>query len=338
MIKENKLGLILLYVLILVLFISSVYAYSWGVCGNNITQGGEECDDGTLNIDSFDDCFTDFYGEIKTCCSSVNCTKVESRGPYCGDETITSPEEDCDWSILDSNARLNGQSCESLGYAIGDLSCFSDIDERIDVNNTACTYDKSDCISFTMLEEVCMFQDTGLDIGSFLYRQDLLSRESFMRYTTERQEAAEPWNNYWPPREPEGYQTEFRHLPGELKDAFEDYQKWAIPFDVEKVKERLNEENLEQEDLDEFGDEIIDKICVEFSRGLIRDWNLDSSLTAVEAELGLYGELNIFSTEQNTPSACISLRAFTELEIPIFSEFDIGMQDQKVVLTLECEW
>lgn len=58
------------------------------ICGNGTKEDGEECDNGSGN----GKVCTPPYGGNCTYCSA-SCELVEIKGPYCGDKTITSPEE-----------------------------------------------------------------------------------------------------------------------------------------------------------------------------------------------------------------------------------------------------
>jgi len=85
-------------------------------CGDDFLDSGEECDDGSSNTDDPD---TDCYGEINYCDES--CSEITANcDTYCGDSLINSSEgEQCD------TTNLNGQTCQTLGYFSGNLSCSS---------------------------------------------------------------------------------------------------------------------------------------------------------------------------------------------------------------------
>src|SRR6266403_122322 len=72
------------------------------VCGNGILEPGEECDNGANNSDTVPDA------------CRTNCKLA-----YCGDGVVDS-YEDCEGHNLD------GETCVSLGYTGGTLSCDSD--------------------------------------------------------------------------------------------------------------------------------------------------------------------------------------------------------------------
>ena len=80
------------------------------VCGNEVVELGEECDDGVANSDSDPDA-----------------CRTDCRQAYCGDGVIDGGEI-CD------DERLAGASCVTLGYSKGTLACAPD-----------CTPDLTDC-------------------------------------------------------------------------------------------------------------------------------------------------------------------------------------------------
>lgn len=86
-----------------------------GDCGNNVREGGEDCDGDDLNGQT---CATLNLGTGNVTCTA-NCTfdiSGCSEQPDCGNQSIEYPE-DCD------GAELDGQTCESLGYGTGTLAC-----------------------------------------------------------------------------------------------------------------------------------------------------------------------------------------------------------------------
>jgi alpha-tubulin suppressor-like RCC1 family protein len=98
-------------------------------CGDLIRQGEEQCDTTDLGLAS---CETlGYYGGILTCSDECvyDLTTCESNGK-CGDGSIQSDEEQCD------GYNLNSQSCESLGYHGGALTC-----------GTECQFNMIDCVS-----------------------------------------------------------------------------------------------------------------------------------------------------------------------------------------------
>ena len=105
------------------------------VCGNGIMETGEACDGedfGTFTCASFG------FDEGTLTCSeacTIDTATCGSVPPECGDG-ITQPEnaEDCDGSDL------NGETCQSIGYAEGALACLPD-----------CRFDTSDCSGFFTL-------------------------------------------------------------------------------------------------------------------------------------------------------------------------------------------
>lgn len=124
-------------------------------CGNNITQAGEQCDDGNSNnndactntchlavcgdgftrtgVEGCDDgnTVTEQCAYGNTSCSVCNgvCQLVPGATQFCGDGTRNGGEI-CDGS------QLGGQTCGGLGFTGGTLTCSS-----------MCTYDTSGCSS-----------------------------------------------------------------------------------------------------------------------------------------------------------------------------------------------
>ncbi len=98
------------------------------VCGDDIIEGTEECEGVDLSGET---CETlGYYGGTLTCSSLClyDMTSCAAFG-YCGDGLVqaTSAEE-CDSTDLD------GSTCETLGFAGGDLTCGGD-----------CTFDTTAC-------------------------------------------------------------------------------------------------------------------------------------------------------------------------------------------------
>ncbi len=79
----------------------TISPYASGVCGDGVLQpgAGEECDDGSQN----GVVCTASYKESCTYCSST-CLDVSLIGPYCGDDIIQNPPEQCDYGSLNSNS------------------------------------------------------------------------------------------------------------------------------------------------------------------------------------------------------------------------------------------
>jgi hypothetical protein len=82
------------------------------VCGNGILEVGEECDNGSANSNTLPDA-----------CRTPSCKRA-----FCGDGVIDS-FEDCEGRNLD------GETCVSIGYDGGKLTCDSQF----------CTFDDSNC-------------------------------------------------------------------------------------------------------------------------------------------------------------------------------------------------
>jgi hypothetical protein len=94
---------------------------------NNACNELGECSD---NLDN------DFDGQVD--CSDVDCANDAACLPFCGDGLINQAGEQCE------GANLNGQSCQSLGFISGSITC-----------SAACTFEVTACIA-----EVC---NDGLD-------------------------------------------------------------------------------------------------------------------------------------------------------------------------------
>lgn len=72
-------------------------------CGDGVLEGDEVCDDGVNN---------NGYGSCAADC--------KSRGPYCGDNTVTGPQESCDnginGAIYGTNTKQCGPNCQFAPY------------------------------------------------------------------------------------------------------------------------------------------------------------------------------------------------------------------------------
>ncbi|MFC2175000.1 class III signal peptide-containing protein [archaeon] len=115
-------------------------------CGDGniwFAQGGTEQCDGT-DMGPWTDC-TDFgykYGTIS--CSSCMLNLRNCYDQKCGDGIIDGTEE-CDGS------KLNGATCQTLGYDGGTLQCHSNR-----ISSTACTYQPSECTYGTaVIDDTC---------------------------------------------------------------------------------------------------------------------------------------------------------------------------------------
>ncbi len=99
-------------------------------CGDGFIDPGEQCDGSNLGGAS---CSTLGYYEVDgvlTCSSQCQLVITECGTARCGDQLLQEHEnEQCDGSDL------NGQSCQSLGYDRGTLSC-----------TAGCRYDVTDCV------------------------------------------------------------------------------------------------------------------------------------------------------------------------------------------------
>src|SRR6185503_13616122 len=97
-------------------------------CGDGIINGPEACDDGAAN--GTESCP---YNTSCNVCSST-CTLVAGSAPHCGDGTVqTVDNEQCD------GTNLNGASCQTLGYATGNLGCYGSD------TGSGCTFDVTNC-------------------------------------------------------------------------------------------------------------------------------------------------------------------------------------------------
>ncbi|OGF61322.1 hypothetical protein A2662_00510 [Candidatus Giovannonibacteria bacterium RIFCSPHIGHO2_01_FULL_45_33] len=88
------------------------------ICNNGIREGTEICDDPAGN------------GACPLNCNST-CTAFNSC-PICGDGVVNQSSEECD------TTDLSGETCISLGYSRGTLSCTS-----------SCKFDRKECLSIT---------------------------------------------------------------------------------------------------------------------------------------------------------------------------------------------
>ena len=105
-------------------------------CGDGIIQAawGETCDG--ANLDGEDCASLNYYGGALACGDdcAFDTTPCEAAG-RCGDGAIqTSFGEDCD------GAHLGGASCQTLGFATGELFCRAD-----------CTFDTGACFNWTSI-------------------------------------------------------------------------------------------------------------------------------------------------------------------------------------------
>ena len=95
---------------------SSCTSASTSVCGNNILESSEQCEDGTLNGQT---CSSLGFSGGSLGCSSCRfntngCTTTDAD--VCGNKVLESGEQ-CE------TGTLNGESCSSLGYSGGTLGC-----------------------------------------------------------------------------------------------------------------------------------------------------------------------------------------------------------------------
>ncbi len=86
------------------------------LCGNGFVEGGESCDDG--NTDADDGCSSTCVVEDGWTCDDES---PSACGTFCGDGTAVG-DEACDGD------ELAGNTCESLGYYGGTLTCSSSCD------------------------------------------------------------------------------------------------------------------------------------------------------------------------------------------------------------------
>lgn len=128
-------------------------------CGNGVLNLGESCDGSNLNEQS---CVSlGFDSGTLSCTSScssytANCTNTPPPVPPCGDG-ILNPGENCD------GANLNGQTCASLGFKSGALSC-----------SPSCSYYTANCTNFNppSYDVACPVIDTS-PIGTTTWRFDM---------------------------------------------------------------------------------------------------------------------------------------------------------------------
>lgn len=103
-----------------------LYACTW--CGNEVLEGGEDCDGGVLGPQSCNS--LGFQGGFLEC--NDDCTyNTNGCGPALCGNGVVDPGEECDGS------NHNGQECSSFGFADGGLVCGSDCRFIFD-NCTSC--------------------------------------------------------------------------------------------------------------------------------------------------------------------------------------------------------
>jgi cysteine-rich repeat protein len=133
---------------------------SSAVCGNNILESAEQCDNGTQNGVMC----TAAYGRNCTYCTSL-CAIANITGPYCGDTIVNGPEQ-CD----DGN-KISGDGCSSTcltesnqtavcGNSIIETGeqCDRGAQNGIACNATyagSCTYCTSSCLNSTITGPYC---------------------------------------------------------------------------------------------------------------------------------------------------------------------------------------
>lgn len=102
------------------------------VCGDGVRAGNEECDGadlGGFDCTDFHDTATTFFGGPYGLRCTDNCYLDLSLCARCGDGVADVAAEECD------DTDLAGQTCQSLGFAGGNLSC----------NVYYCQFDTSAC-------------------------------------------------------------------------------------------------------------------------------------------------------------------------------------------------
>jgi len=117
----------------------SVLAISFGVCGDNIVEGIEECDDGANGND---------YDQCSDACTNTFCGDgIIQDDPSNGDGFL----ERCEFTLDDP---FNGYSCEDFGLYGDNLSCNPPGTEQ------ACLFDTSDCYENSEEERYCILEDS----------------------------------------------------------------------------------------------------------------------------------------------------------------------------------
>ncbi len=99
-------------------------------CGNGLLDLGEQCDGGQLQDATCSSLgYYNLLGQLR--CSAVCTYDASFCGGRCGDMMVDSADgEECD------GVQLNGNSCQTLGFAGGALACSTD-----------CRFDTSNCTS-----------------------------------------------------------------------------------------------------------------------------------------------------------------------------------------------
>jgi len=117
------------------------------VCGDGAITGAEACDGANLGGET---CLSLGYtGGTLSCapgCLSFDTSACTGTGPVCGDGAITGTE-DCD------GANLGGETCLTLGFTGGTLSC------------TSCTFDTSACTGAWTCNPAYYGTSDGCDCG-----------------------------------------------------------------------------------------------------------------------------------------------------------------------------
>lgn len=99
------------------------------LCGDGMIEGMETCEGSNFNGQSCEG--AGFAGGMLTCTATCGVSRAACVAPGCGNNIVEAGRgETCE------AGNLSGASCQSLGFAAGDLAC-----------DSSCRHDTSDCVS-----------------------------------------------------------------------------------------------------------------------------------------------------------------------------------------------
>lgn len=128
------------------------------VCGNKIIDAGEDCEGSNLNGQT---CQTQGYdGGTLSCDGDCFFNVNQCTRETCGNKKIDKPAEQCDNSTVDAippTDPLDGQTCQSLGFASGLLAC----------DSADCIFNTRGCLPFVCGNNIKEGKEQcdGFDLG-----------------------------------------------------------------------------------------------------------------------------------------------------------------------------